>query len=77
MEITDDMVHRAALAWLNGKQGEHKTTAATRFHKPVRRMLEAALNPASVPRSPTAHSYHSRVKDGACTDCGKPKSEHR
>lgn len=28
-------------------------------------------------RKPIAHAYHSRIKDGACTDCGAPKAKHQ
>lgn len=27
-------------------------------------------------RQPRPHSYHSRMKDGPCSDCGLSKSDH-
>ncbi len=32
---------------------------------------------APVERHRVAHAYHSRMRNGTCTDCGQPKSEHR
>lgn len=44
-KITDAMVKRGALAWVRGRDDDtSKAKAAARFHAPVRRMLEAALN---------------------------------
>lgn len=28
-------------------------------------------------RKQIAHAYHSRIKNGTCTNCGKKKSDHR